>query len=168
MNYHDIRYDDLLNGDGIRCVLFVSGCEHKCKGCHNKQAWDIDSGYEFNDKCVDDIVEYCENKYVSGLTLSGGDALHSNNYNDVLELCKVFRLKHSNKKTIWLYTGYKFDDIKNLEILKFVDVIVDGKYIEEFRDVNCHWRGSTNQNIYRKVNNQWIKDEVIICDQSAN
>ena len=154
MNFHQIRYDDMLNGDGIRCVLFVSGCEHKCNNCHNLQTWDIESGIEFTESEFNDIVEYCNNDFVSGLTLSGGDPIHRNNLEAITKIAKDFKKALPNK-TIWLYTGYFMVDLIQLEILDYVDVIVDGEYIEELADVNYKWAGSRNQKVYRKINGEW-------------
>ena len=154
MNFHQIKYDDMLNGDGIRCVLFVSGCEHKCHNCHNPQTWDINSGIKFTEEDFDSIVQYCKSDYVSGLTLSGGDPVHPCNINKITKLCRDFKGLLPNK-TIWLYTGYFMADLSQHEILNYLDVVVDGEYIEKLSDVNYEWAGSTNQRIHRKINGEW-------------
>ena len=152
MNYHKIEYDNMLNGEGLRAVLYVSGCTHHCKGCHNPQTWDINSGKEFTDDDFKDISDYMYLDHVSGLTLSGGDPLCMNNFKTILDICQRFKAIHGSRgKTIWLYTGYTIEQILNNEILKsileFIDVLVDGKYVEELASQEYHWAGSTNQRI---------------------
>lgn len=156
MNYHAIKYDDMLNGDGLRAVLFVSGCEHKCPGCHNPQTWDCNSGNEFTQDTLDEILEYLNRDYVEGLTLSGGDPLHPNNREMVLTICETIKDKYPDKN-IWLYTGYLYEDLitKSVEdntlgsIIKLIDVMVDGKFIKELLDNSYPWAGSTNQRVIR-------------------
>lgn len=152
MNYHKIEYDNMLNGEGIRAVLYVAGCTHHCKGCQNPQTWDINSGKKFTDDDFNEISAYMYNDYVSGLTLSGGDPLCMNNFKTVRHICQTFKARHRSRgKTIWLYTGYTIEQILNNEILRsileFVDILVDGKYVEELADRDYHWAGSTNQRI---------------------
>lgn len=146
MKYHNITKDDMLNGDGLRVVLWVSGCSHHCKGCHNKITWDCNDGLDFDDDAKLEIFKELENDYISGLTLSGGDPLFESNRETILELVKEVKSKYPHK-TIWLYTGYKWEDIKDLEIMKYIDILVDGKFIKELSDSKLMWRGSSNQNI---------------------
>ena len=146
MNYHDIKHDDMLNGDGIRVTLFVSGCCHRCKGCHNPETWDKNSGMFFDEKAINEIFEELSKDYISGLTLSGGDPLFPGNRFTVTELCKEIKNRYPNK-TIWLYTGYLYEEIKDLDILNYIDVLIDGPYVESLRDVSLEWRGSSNQRI---------------------
>lgn len=162
MNYHTIKYDDMLNGDGLRAVLFVSGCEHHCKNCQNPQTWDPNSGKQFTEKQLNDILEYLKNDYAAGLTITGGDPLHPLNVREVYNICKAVK-KAFPHKTIWLYTGYTYDeiikktfnsitDITNIASVlvdRYVDVLVDGKYIESLADTQYHWAGSTNQKVIR-------------------
>ena len=149
MNYHKIITDDQLNGDGLRVVLFVSGCSHCCEGCHNKQTWDKNSGKQFTDKEVDTILNMLSEDYISGITLSGGDPLFKDNIDTIYKLIITIRKKYNKSKTIWLYTGYKFEDVKKLynNILQEIDVLVDGKFIESLADVKYKWAGSTNQKV---------------------
>lgn len=146
MNYHDIVKEDMLNGSGIRVVLFVSGCEHHCKNCHNPQTWSPDSGILFDESAVEEIKKELNKSYVSGLTLSGGDPLHCSNYKACLELCKQLRVEFPNKN-IWLYTGSSWEDISGLEIMNYVEVVVDGEFVDELKDVNFRYAGSTNQRV---------------------
>ena len=150
MKYSEITYPDVNNGEGCRVTLFVSGCSHRCKGCHNPETWNFDFGKDFNDDVKIRLFDIVSKPYIKGLTLSGGDPLDS--YDDVLELVKEFRNRFGETKDIWVYTGYVIDDLLNLnkeEILEYVDVLVDGEYIEEQRDVSLAFRGSKNQRIIK-------------------
>jgi anaerobic ribonucleoside-triphosphate reductase activating protein len=150
MNFHGIEKDSMLNGDGLRVVLWVSGCNHHCKGCHNPQTWDINSGREF---AFDDLLELMaevNKRHVAGLTISGGDPLHPDNWETVHKICKDIKNQFP-RKTIWVYTGYEWEDVVGdlcfSDFSKYVDVIVDGEFIEELKDVNYPWAGSTNQRV---------------------
>lgn len=150
MNYHNILHDNMLNGDGLRVVLFVSGCEHHCKGCHNPQTHDPLSGIDFTQTEEDEIFEQLSKPYIQGLTLTGGDPLHPCNYETLLKLCKTIKKKFPNKN-IWLYTGYRVEDIPEemKEIFQYIDTVVDGRFVEELKDVNLPYVGSSNQRIIR-------------------
>lgn len=146
MRYHNITKDDMLNGDGLRVVLWVAGCDHCCEDCQNKVTWDPNGGLIFDDKAKQEIYEELEHSYVSGLTLSGGDPLFYANREGTLELAKAVKEKYPNK-TIWLYTGFSYEQIQQLPIMEYVDVLVDGEYEKDKRDVQLHWRGSANQRV---------------------
>ena len=165
MNYHNITHDDMLNGDGLRVVLWVSGCSHECKGCHNPQTHDINNGLLFDINAEQELFEQLDNDYISGITFSGGDPLHENNIEVIYNLINKIRKKYGDTKTIWLYSGYTLgqifpicdtDNLKSNEfylrqdIIKKCDVFVDGRFIEELKDEKYHWAGSTNQRILRK------------------
>lgn len=159
MKYHNITHDDMLNGNGLRVVLWVSGCEHKCKNCHNKITWDIESGLDFDEKAKEEIFKQLEKDYIKGITFSGGDPLHPKNKEDILSFAKEIKEKYPTKD-IWLYTGYIWEDIQHLDGIKNVDVLVDGKYIEELSDENLQWVGSSNQRII-DVKNTLLKNNII-------
>ena len=146
MRYHNITKGDMLNGDGLRVVLWVSGCSHYCKGCHNQITWDPTDGLLFDEAAKQEIFEELEKPYISGLTLSGGDPLFHGNRAAISELVKEVKEKYP-EKTIWLYTGYTWDKICDLPLIQYVDVVVDGKFVEELKDNQLHWRGSSNQKI---------------------
>lgn len=148
MNYHNITKCDLKNGDGVRVVLWVSGCEHYCKGCHNPQTWNRESGIPFNQNVIDEIYEELDKSYVSGITLSGGDPLALYNRDVILELLEDISIKYPNKD-VWCYTGYTYDEVKNLDHMKYINVLVDGKYDEMLSSPSPKWCGSTNQNVIR-------------------
>lgn len=146
MNYHNITHDDMLNGSGLRVVLWVAGCEHHCKNCQNPETHDPKGGVLFTINDLTEILNELSKEHISGLTLSGGDPLYPDNRLTVSTICEV--VKHSYPhKTIWLYTGYTYEQIKDLEVMQYVDVLVDGRYIEELNDINYEWAGSTNQRI---------------------
>ena len=156
MNYADIKIADVANGKGVRVSLFVSGCNHHCKGCFNAQAWDFNYGKEFTEKEIDKILEDLDHPYVSGLSLLGGEPLEYSNQKGLLPLVKKVKEKFPDKN-IWCYTGFDFEkDVmgkmaKNSqttrELLKYIDVVVDGKFEEDKKDLKLQFRGSSNQRI---------------------
>lgn len=146
MRYHNITKDDMLNGDGLRAVLWVSGCSHCCKECHNPVTWDANGGLPFEEEVKEELFEELKKDYISGLTLSGGDPLYFANRADVLKLVKEVR-EHFPEKTIWLYTGFLWEAVEGLEIMEYIDVVVDGPFLAEKKDKKLHWRGSSNQRV---------------------
>lgn len=146
MRYHNITKEDMLNGDGLRVVLWLAGCTHQCKGCHNPQTWDINGGILFDTEAKQELFDALGKDYISGITFSGGDPLHPENMPEVEFLAKECK-KHYPDKTIWLYTGYVWEEIEHLPVLKFIDVLVDGPFIETQKDIQLHWRGSANQRV---------------------
>lgn len=146
MKYHNITKDDMLNGDGIRVVLWVSGCSHHCKGCHNPKTWNPNHGVEFDDEAKKEIFAELSKDYVSGITLSGGDPLHPLNRESVTELVKEITMKFPTK-TIWLYTGFLLEELLGLEVLQYIDVLVDGKFEQDKYSPDAKWVGSTNQRV---------------------
>lgn len=180
MNFHNITTCDMLNGNGLRVVLWLAGCEMKCKNCQNPITWDPDGGIQFDEKAKDELFSYLEKDYIDGITFSGGHPLHEKNVRDVYVLIKEIRNKFPNK-TIWLYTGYTYEHImlnfinsifKNdtlptvdsirANILLNCDIVVDGPFIEELKDENYHWAGSTNQRVIdMKKSGELYKKEVV-------
>lgn len=157
MKFHNITKDDMLNGDGLRVVLWVSGCSHYCEDCQSKITWDPNVGVDFDEKAKHEIFDELKKDYVKGITFSGGDPLYSSNVPDVLALAQEIRKEYPTKD-IWLYTGYTLaqllqddSELGNLrkEVLKTIDVLVDGEFEKDKADQNAHWVGSTNQNIIR-------------------
>ena len=147
MNYHDIKHDDMNNGPGLRVTLFVSGCDHYCNGCQNPETWDTKSGIPFDNTAIEEIFKQLDNDYISGITFSGGDPLNANNRVEVCSLIHQIRLKYGKSKSIWIYTGYTWEEIVNTltPVLLGVDVLIDGMFDKDLADVNYHWAGSTNQ-----------------------
>ena len=146
MRYHDITKDDMLNGDGLRVVLWVAGCSHGCRGCQNPVTWDPDGGIPFDQAARQEIFEQLEKSYVDGITFSGGDPLHERNVEEVTRLAGEIREKYP-EKTIWLYTGYQWEEIRDWEIIRYLDVLVDGKFDLASRDTSLKWKGSPNQRV---------------------
>lgn len=158
MNYHNITYPDQNNGDGLRVVLWVSGCSHHCRNCQNPQTWNPENGIMFDNNAKKEILNELKNTYISGITFSGGDPLYVKNLGTIEKLIDEIRVSLPNK-TIWLYTGYTWEyvfgnnsnePIQNLirqRIISKCDVVIDGEYIEELRDITLHWRGSLNQRV---------------------
>lgn len=160
MNYADIKYPDIQDGDGIRVSIYVSGCHFHCRECHNKEAWDFNYGKKFTNETIEYIMDILRNPYVDGLSLLGGEPLELSNQSGLLPLVK--RVKEElPEKTIWCWTGYKFDtDILNnmykksnvtKELLECIDIIVDGQFEIDNKIADLSFRGSTNQ---RKIDVQ--------------
>ncbi len=160
MRYHNITKDDMLNGDGLRVVLWVAGCSHACPGCHNPVTWDPEGGLPFDEAAKQEIFEELEKDYISGITFSGGDPLHEANRAGVTALAREVREKYP-QKTIWLYTGYTWGEVKNLEVVKYLDVMVDGRFEESKKDNMLHWRGSANQFVIDVKNTRKIGELVL-------
>ena len=153
MNYLSYNKCDVLNGTGVRCVLWCSGCIHKCKGCFSNESWKFCNGLPFNQEMQDKIITDLKPDYISGLTLSGGDSLHPRNAIDLIPFVK--RIKEElPSKNIWCYTGYVLEDLFDNEIqkelLSYVDVLVDGPFVQELADSSLKFRGSSNQRILYK------------------
>lgn len=146
MHYHDITKDDMKNGDGLRVVLWVSGCEHNCVGCQNPLTWNPADGALFDEAAKDEIFEQLHKDYISGITFSGGDPLFRDNVNEITALAKEIK-ENFKEKTIWLYTGYYYEEVKHLEIMKYIDVLVDGPFELDKKDDTLHWYGSSNQHV---------------------
>ena len=146
MRYHDITKDDMRNGEGLRVVLWVAGCSHQCKGCQNPITWNPDGGIPFDEASKDEIYEQLNKDYISGITFSGGDPLYPGNREEILALARDIK-KNYPDKNIWLYTGFEWNEIKHEPIVQYLDVVVDGRYLEAERDVSLAWKGSANQRV---------------------
>lgn len=146
MNYGEIKYTDIANGPGVRVSLFVSGCRNRCKGCFNPETWDFNFGKKFTLSTLTDILIGLEKPYISGLTILGGDPLEPENLPTVTTICRTIKTINSDK-SIWIYTGYLYEDFQNLELFDYVDVVIDGKFIESQKDISLQFRGSRNQKI---------------------
>ena len=163
MNIAGIDYESIKDGEGVRTVIYVSGCSHNCYNCHNPQTHDVNYGIPFTEELQNEIIENIKKRpFLSGITWSGGDPLHENCLDDVLKFTNKIRLSMP-EKTIWLYSGYKyefifrgepsflsekgFNNYKRRKIIESVDVLVDGRYIDKQRDVTLAYRGSKNQRV---------------------
>lgn len=179
MNYLQITHEDVCNGTGLRVVLWLSGCSHHCYNCQNPQTWNPNSGIPFDESAKQEIFNELSKDYISGITFSGGDPLHENNLDEVLKLVNEIRISYPTK-AIWLYTGYEWnqimspvitDDLKSTiiveqrkEIISNVDVLVDGEYIDEQRDLTLKWRGSKNQRVIDAKQSIAQNKIVLYCD----
>jgi len=150
MNYHRYIDLDVVNGVGNRCTLYVSGCEHRCPGCYNASTWSPSSGHAFTDELKDQIINDLQDRRVKrhGLTLTGGDPLHPLNCEGVLDLAQSVKLSCPDK-TIWLWTGYIYEQLTSaqLAVLEYVDVLIDGPFIQSLADPSLRFRGSSNQRL---------------------
>lgn len=215
MNYHNITYPDMNNGSGLRVVLWLSGCSHKCKGCQNPQTWDTNGGILFDESAKEELFRELDKDYISGLTLTGGDPLFEDNLDGVLELVTEVNkrynaaqyidwdaLKNNNilnenankirlsctQKSIWLYTGFTWNDLwcnesaliddyaldycerisnnhkKRQKIISQCNVLVDGKYMDSKKDITLKWRGSSNQNVI-DIQKSLQKGEIVLWDK---
>lgn len=175
MNYADIKQFDVANGLGVRVSLFVSGCTHHCKGCFNAQTWDFNFGQPFTDETIDSIIHYLEPDFVAGLSLLGGEPFERENQLGLLPLLRKFKEVYP-EKNIWCYSGYDFEkDIKCVmipkwpeaeEMLSYIDILVDGEFVEEKKDLGIRFRGSSNQRII-DVKKSLAADEVVLWDEKG-
>ncbi len=163
MRFHNITKEDMLNGDGLRVVLWVSGCAHGCKNCQNPITWDPNSGLEFNEEAKAELFQALDRDFISGLTLSGGDPLFPGNRETITQLVEEVKEKFPTK-TIWLYTGYLYEEIKDLDLMKNIDILVDGPFVQALFDSQLHWKGSSNQRTI-DVNQTRKLNKIVLHDQ---
>ncbi|GLX65276.1 anaerobic ribonucleoside-triphosphate reductase-activating protein [Proteus sp. DFP240708] len=152
MNYHQYYPVDVVNGPGTRCTLFVAGCIHQCRGCYNKSTWSLTSGKPFTQEVEDQIIADLQDSRIKrqGLSLSGGDPLHPQNLSAILKLVKRVKTE-CPEKDIWVWTGYLLADLtpEQQEVVNFINVLIDGKFVQELYDPALLWRGSSNQVIHK-------------------
>ncbi len=147
MRYNVIRKMDISNGPGVRVSVFMQGCDFHCKNCFNPETWSFDDGKEITQETIDGVMNLCSENYIKGLSILGGEPMHPKNIEATTKLAKAFKEKYPNKN-LWIWTGYSFDkDLKDKEVLKYVDVLVDGRYVDELHDPTLKWRGSSNQRV---------------------
>ena len=174
MNYSEIKTCDIANGPGVRTSLFVSGCRVHCKNCFNRTAWDFNAGSAFDSNVQDQVLASLEPAYVEGLTVLGGEPFEPENQLEVADFVKKVRLKFGSCKTIWMFSGYTLDriltekvTIKTCQLLRSVDVLVDGPFVQELYDITLRFRGSSNQrliDVQKTLNkSQQLKNPVSEC-----
>lgn len=173
MNYATIKPHDTADGYGVRVSLFVSGCTHHCKGCFNSEAWDFNFGNAYTQETEDEIIELLSRDYIRGLSLLGGEPMEPRNQEVLVNLVRRVKKELPNKD-IWCYSGYLFDhDLVNGgraytpytdEILSDIDVLVDGKFVEELKDLKLKFRGSSNQRLI-DVKNSLLQKQVVLIDK---
>ena len=162
MHYIKISKVDTANGPGVRVVLWVAGCSHRCKGCHNPETWDYENGKLFDDAAKIELFEALSKPYVQGITFSGGDPLYPKNRSDTIDLMRELRQKFPDKD-IWLYTGYSWEELKT----PIPDVVVDGEFKQELKDITLAWRGSRNQRVI-DVAKTWKAGEIVLYENNIN
>ena len=147
MRYNKIRKMDISNGPGVRVSIFMQGCIFHCKNCFNPETWDFNGGNEFTDETINKVIELCSKDYIVGLSILGGEPMHPTNIEGTTRLAKIFKAKYPNK-TLWVWSGFLFDrDLKGKEVLNYIDVLVDGQYMDDLHNPTLSWRGSSNQRI---------------------
>lgn len=150
MNYATIKYPDIANGPGVRVSLFVSGCRRACKGCFNKEAWDFNYGQEFTWETLHEIERALQSKYIDGLSILGGDPLEPENRQWVETLCAYIK-RNCPGKDVWLWSGFLWENISDTSVIKYVDILVDGPFVEDLKDLRLKWRGSSNQRVINVI-----------------
>ena len=148
MRYAGLNRNDMSAAPGVSVSFFTQGCPHHCKGCHNPITWNPECGLTFDSAAREEIFTELEKDYVSGITFSGGDPLHPANIHDITELAAMIRQIYPHK-TIWLYTGYEWNEVRYHDIVQYIDVLVDGQFVQALHDFRLEWRGSSNQRIIR-------------------
>ena len=146
MKYNKIRKMDIANGPGVRVSVFLQGCSFHCKNCFNPETWDFDKGLEFDDSVIDEIIELCGKSHIQGLSILGGEPMHPKNIKGTIQLAKRFKEAYPDKN-IWSWSGFLFDQVIDKEVFDYIDVLVDGQFVDELRNPNLKWRGSCNQRV---------------------
>ena len=163
MRYNKIRKMDIANGPGVRVSIFMQGCEFHCKNCFNKETWGFDGGEEFTDETIEKVLNACDKEYIEGLSILGGEPMHPKNIEGTTKLAKAFKEKFPNK-TLWVWSGFTFEKyLKDKPVLNYVDVLVDGQYVDELHNPTLKWKGSSNQRVI-DVKNSLKKDKVILFE----
>ena len=163
MRYNKIRKMDIANGPGIRVSIFFQGCAFHCKNCFNPETWDFNGGLEFTDKEIDTIIDLAKENHIKGLSILGGEPMHPKNITNTTKLAKKFKETYPNK-TIWTWSGFLFDkDLKDKEVMKYIDVLIDGQYKDELHNPTLKWRGSSNQRVI-DVQKSLKKGEVVLYE----
>ena len=163
MRYNKIRKMDISNGPGVRVSIFMQGCTFNCKNCFNPETHDFAGGQEFNQDTIDKVLKLCEPEYVEGLSILGGEPMHPKNIGGTKKLAKAFKEKFPNKN-VWVWTGFLFDkDLKDKDVLNYIDVLVDGQYVDSLHDPTLKWKGSSNQRVI-DVKSSLKKNKVILCN----
>ena len=147
MRYNTIRKMDISNGPGLRVSIFMQGCHFHCKGCFNEETWDFNGGEEYSDETINRVLELSSADYIVGLSILGGEPMHPKNIEGTTKLAKAFKEKYP-KKNIWVWSGYLFDkDLSDKEVMKYIDVLVDGTFKIDLFDPTLKWKGSSNQRV---------------------
>ena len=165
MRYNKIRKMDISNGPGVRVSIFMQGCAFHCKNCFNPETWDFKEGKEFTEETVNRVLELADKDHIEGLSILGGEPMHPSNIEGTTRLAKKFKEKYPNK-TIWVWSGFLFDrDLKDKEVLKYIDVLVDGQYVDEKHDFRLKYCGSTNQRVI-DVKESLKQGDVVLMEEN--
>ncbi len=163
MRYHKIRKMDISNGPGVRVSIFMQGCEFHCANCFNPETWDFDGGKEFNENTIEEVLNLCSKDFITGLSILGGEPLHPNNIEGTTELAKAFKEKYPDK-TLWVWSGFLFDkNLKGKEVLNYIDVLVDGQFVNSLHNPALKWKGSSNQRVI-DVQKSLKENKIIIIE----
>ena len=146
MRYNLIRKMDIADGPGVRVSIFMQGCQLHCKNCFNPETWDFNGGKEFNDEVIEKVLQLCKKDHIKGLSILGGEPMNPINREGTTKLAKKFK-ENFPDKNLWMWTGFKYEDLKDEEVFKYVDVLVDGQYKDELHDPTLKWKGSANQRV---------------------
>ena len=147
MNYGTIKPLSIENGPGVRVSLFVSGCRNRCNGCFQPETWSFDYGQEFTSETLQELLRLLSDPHVVGLSILGGDPFEPENRNCVLDICRTVRERFGDTRSIWVWTGYEWEDLCDLSVMRYIDVLVDGPFMAEERDLTLFYRGSGNQRV---------------------
>ena len=165
MRYNTIRKMDIANGPGVRVSIFMQGCAFHCENCFNKETWDFDKGEEFTDEVIDNVIELCKPSFIKGLSILGGEPWHPKNVDGTTKLVKRFKEVFPDK-TIWSWSGYTFEDyLSKQEGIKYVDVVVDGRFVDILKNPTLKFKGSSNQRVI-DVAKSLKQNKVILYEES--
>ena len=163
MRYNKIRKMDIADGPGVRVSIFMQGCSFNCKNCFNPETHDFTGGKEFTQDTINKVLELSDNDNIEGLSILGGEPMHPKNIEGTTELAKAFKEKYP-EKNVWVWSGFQFDkDLKDKEALKYIDVLVDGQYVDELRNPMLKWKGSSNQRVI-DVQKSLKENKIILAD----
>ena len=165
MRYHKIRKMDISNGPGVRVSIFMQGCTFNCKNCFNPETHDFNGGREFGDDTIERILDLCSLDHIVGLSILGGEPMHPKNIEGTTKLVKKFKERYPNK-TIWVWSGFLFDrDLKDKEVLNYIDVLVDGQYEDELHNPKLKYCGSSNQRVI-DVKKSLSKNKIVLYENN--
>lgn len=165
MRYNKIRKMDISNGPGVRVSIFMQGCTFNCKNCFNTETHDFNGGKEFSQLTIDKVLEIADKEYIVGLSILGGEPMHPKNIGGTTMLAKAFKEKFPNK-TIWVWSGFLFDkDLKDKDVMNYIDVLVDGRYQDELHNPNLKWKGSSNQRVI-DIQKSLEKKKIVLYEES--
>lgn len=165
MRYHKIRKMDISNGPGVRISIFMQGCTFNCKNCFNKETHDFNGGKEFTDQTIARVIELCANENIVGLSILGGEPMHPINIEGTTKLAKTFKECYP-EKSLWAWSGFLYEHLKDYEIMQYLDVLVDGQYVDELHDFRLKWCGSSNQRVIDvKLTQQ--NNEIVLFEKNA-